>query len=52
MKASLEGKKLTYYRKLVMNDGTFPASSYAEFYKFITDVNSADGLKIILNLKK
>lgn len=51
-KTTLEGKKLTYYRKLIMNDGTFPASSYTDFYKFITEVNSADGLKIILNLKK
>ena len=51
-KISLNGKKLTYYRKFVMNDGTFPASSYVDFYKFITEVNSSDGLKIILNLKK
>lgn len=51
-KTTLEGKKLTYYRKFVMNEGTFPASTYADFYKFITDVNSSDGTKIILNLKK
>ena len=51
-RTTLIDKKLTYYRKFVLNDGTFPAESYADFYKFITEVNSADGLKIILNLKK
>lgn len=51
-KTTLKDKKLTYYRKFVLNEGTFPAESYADFYKFITNVNSADGLKIILNLKK
>ncbi|MGY3054314.1 hypothetical protein ACVWYG_002521 [Pedobacter sp. UYEF25] len=51
-KTALVDRKLTYYRKFVLNDGTFPAKSYADFYKFITEVNSADGLKIILNLKK
>ncbi|MET4083748.1 hypothetical protein ABIB40_003720 [Pedobacter sp. UYP30] len=51
-KTTLTDNKLTYYRKFVLNDGTFPPESYADFYKFITDVNAADGLKIILNLKK
>ena len=48
----LEGKKLTYYRKLVINEGTFPSETYADFFKFTTDVNTADNLKLILNLKK
>ncbi|NII82489.1 DUF3857 domain-containing transglutaminase family protein [Pedobacter sp. SG908] len=51
-KASLEGNKLTYHRKFVLNDGTFPAEQYSEFSKFINDVNSADYLKLALSLKK
>ncbi|WP_316829497.1 DUF3857 domain-containing transglutaminase family protein [Pedobacter aquatilis] len=51
-KTILEGKKLTYQRKLILNEGTFPAESYADFFKFITDVNTADNLKLILSLKK
>ena len=51
-KTTLSGKKLTYYRKLVLNDGTFPAESYADFYKFMSDVNSADGLRVFLSLKQ
>ncbi|GGH03987.1 DUF3857 domain-containing transglutaminase family protein [Pedobacter zeae] len=51
-KTSLEGKKLTYYRKLVLNDGTFPAEKYADFSKFINDINEADYLKLALSLKK
>lgn len=45
------GTKLTYYRKLVLNDGTFAPEKYAEFSKFINDVSMADHLKLILNLK-
>jgi len=51
-KASVAGNKLTYYRKFVLNDGTFPAEKYAEFSKFINDVNAADYLKLALSLKK
>ncbi|WP_412468632.1 DUF3857 domain-containing protein [Pedobacter sp. KLB.chiD] len=51
-KASVAGNKLTYYRKFVLNDGTFPAAQYAEFSKFINDVNAADYLKLALSLKK
>lgn len=51
-KASLDGNKLTYYRKLVVNDGTFAAEKYAEFSKFMGDVNAADYLKLVLSLKK
>ncbi|RNL52405.1 DUF3857 domain-containing protein [Pedobacter jejuensis] len=51
-KSTLSGNKLTYYRKLVVNDGTFPAEDYAAFSKFINDVNSADQNKVILSLKK
>lgn len=51
-KTVLEGKKLTYFRKLVMNEGTFPPETYADFFKFTTEVNTADNLKLILSLKK
>ena len=51
-KATIDGNKLTYYRKLVVNDGTFPAEKYEEFSKFMSDVNSADYLKLVFNLKK
>ncbi|MFD2585219.1 DUF3857 domain-containing protein [Pedobacter vanadiisoli] len=51
-KTSLDGKKLTYYRKFILNDGTFSAEKYADFSKFINDVNSADYLKLALSLKK
>ncbi|KIA95912.1 hypothetical protein OC25_05015 [Pedobacter kyungheensis] len=51
-KTSINGNKLTYYRKFVLNDGTFPAAQYEEFSKFINDVNGADYLKLALSLKK
>ncbi len=50
-KVSKNGNKLIYYRKLVINDGTYPAQKYVEFSKFINDVNLADHLKLVLNLK-
>lgn len=52
MKLSIEGKKLTYYRKFVLNDGTFTADKYVELTKYINDVNAADYLKLALSLKK
>ena len=51
-KAGLEGNKLTYYRKFILNDGTFAAAQYNEFSKFINEVNAADYLKLALSLKK
>ncbi|WP_406826657.1 DUF3857 domain-containing transglutaminase family protein [Pedobacter sp. KACC 23697] len=51
-KTSVEGNKLTYYRKFILNDGIFPAEKYAEFSRFINDVNAADYLKLALSLKK
>ncbi|RDC58623.1 DUF3857 domain-containing protein [Pedobacter chinensis] len=52
VKVTIEGKKLIYYRKLMINDGTFPASKYEEFSKFMSNVNAADYLKLALSLKK
>ncbi|MES2419196.1 MAG: DUF3857 domain-containing protein [Bacteroidota bacterium] len=51
-KVSTTGSKLTYYRKFVLNEGTFAASEYPEFSKFTTEVNAADHLKLVLNLKE
>jgi transglutaminase-like putative cysteine protease len=50
--SKLEGNKLIYKRKIILNEGTFPASSYATFSKFISDVNAADHLKLVFSLKK
>ena len=52
MYAKIEDKKLIYYRKLMLNDGTFPAENYPQFFKFVSDINSADNLKLIFSLKK
>ena len=51
-KVTVEGRKIIYHRKIKINDGTFPAEKYSLFAKFMTDVNTADNLKLILNLKK
>jgi hypothetical protein len=51
-KAKIEGNKLIYTRKLMINDGTFPAESYTKFSNFISQVNTADHLKLVFNLKK
>ncbi|MCX2430623.1 DUF3857 domain-containing protein [Pedobacter sp. GR22-10] len=51
LKVSKDGNKLTYFRKLVLHDGTFPAEKYADFSKFINDVHMADRLKLVLSLK-
>lgn len=48
----INGKELIYYRKFTLNDGNFPAVSYDKFTKFITDVNIADNLKLVISLKK
>jgi hypothetical protein len=50
--AKVDGKKLIYYRKFVLNDGTFPAEKYDDFAKFINEVASYDYLKLALSLKK
>ena len=50
--AKLDGKKLIYSRKIVLNEGTFPAESYVSYSKFMADVNAADHQKLVLNLKK
>lgn len=51
-KVTLEGKKIIYSRKIRIEDGTFPAGKYVDFSKFMSDVNGADHLKLVLSLKK
>jgi hypothetical protein len=51
-KVTVEDRKIIYHRKIKINDGTYPAEKYSSFAKFMTDVNTADNLKLILNLKK
>ena len=51
-KVTVESRKIIYHRKIKINDGTYPAEKYSSFAKFMTDVNTADNLKLILNLKK
>lgn len=51
-KTAIEGKKLIYTRKFVLNEGTFPPASYTAFAKFVADVNTSDHLKVYFNLKK
>lgn len=50
--AKLEGNKLIYYRKFVLNDGSFPADKYVDFANFINEVAAYDYLKLALSLKK
>ncbi len=50
--ARVEGKKLIYTRKFVLNEGTYPAETYTVYSKFMADINSADHQKLVLNLKK
>jgi hypothetical protein len=51
-KIRFEKQQLIYTRKLILNEGTFPASSYATFSQFIAAVNTSDHFKIVLSLKK
>jgi transglutaminase-like putative cysteine protease len=50
--ATVKNNKLIYYRKFVLNEGTYPAADYEQFFKFINDVNISDTLKLIFSLKK
>jgi len=46
-KVKMEGKKLTYNRKFVLNNGTYPADTYENFMRFFSDVSSSDNGKIV-----
>lgn len=49
-KISKRGNELLYYRKFVLNNGTFPAKDYAAFADFLNQVSSADRAKVILKM--
>lgn len=50
-KTSLKENVITHYRKFTLNEGNFAALSYADFVKFINDVNTAEQLRGVLRLK-
>lgn len=43
----VEQGNVVYLRRLRVNDGRFPASSYKEFYDFYRNINKADNVKIV-----
>jgi hypothetical protein len=47
VKVTMEGKKLIYNRKFVLNNGTYPADKYESFMRFFSDVSSSDNSKVI-----
>ncbi|WP_214229296.1 DUF3857 domain-containing protein [Pedobacter sp. B4-66] len=47
IKVKMEGKKLTYNRKFVLNNGTYPADTYENFMRFFSDVSSSDNGKVV-----
>ncbi|MBC7565346.1 MAG: DUF3857 domain-containing protein [Pedobacter sp.] len=48
--SKIEGKKLTYKRKIVLNNGIFPAEDYTKFADFFNAVSSNDQNKIIFSV--
>jgi len=42
------GNQLTYYRKFLLHEGTFPANQYGEFSEFINRVQTLDNRKAVL----
>lgn len=48
MRISQEGDTLTYYRKFLLHEGTYPAAAYAAFADFMNRVNAVDNAKIVL----
>ncbi len=51
-KTSIKGNVITHYRKFILNEGSFPATSYVDFVKFIADVNTSEQLRYVLKLKE
>ncbi len=49
---SQDGNKIRYYRKFVLNEGTFPAARYGEFSEFINRVNALDNHKAVLQMQQ
>lgn len=50
IKVKMEGKKLTYNRKFVLNNGTYPADTYENFMRFFSDVSSSDNGKVVFKI--
>ena len=50
LKATLEGRKLTYTRKITLNNGTFPAEDYLKFSEFINVVSGNDNNKMVFSV--
>lgn len=46
----IEGRKLSYKRKFVLKNGTYPATQYADFSTFMSNVNSSDRSRLIYKL--
>ncbi|WP_156306897.1 DUF3857 domain-containing transglutaminase family protein [Sphingobacterium endophyticum] len=50
-KVDIKDGKMICYRKLQLREGSYPATSYAEFSKFMLDVSLTDGTKYNLGMK-
>lgn len=46
----IEGKTIVYHRKMILNDGSYPAAQFKEFSTFINDINAADHSRIVYKL--
>lgn len=52
MSIKIKEDKLYYIRKIVLNDGLYPASDFEKFSDFMNEIAQQDRLKLVLNLKK
>lgn len=46
----IEGKTITYKRKMTIKDGTYPAEKYQEFSTFINAISAADQNRVVYTL--
>lgn len=46
----IEGKTLTYKRKMVIKDGTYAPEQYLDFSTFINEISAADQVRIVYTL--
>lgn len=46
---TMDGNKLIYYRKLILNDGLFPASDYKQWIDFNKKIDKLDRIEIPLS---
>lgn len=47
----LEGKTLTYQRKIHLKNGTYPPEKYGDFASFINDISRADQNRLVFKTK-